>query len=92
MKLLKIGAIWCGGCLIMNNVIQKALKEYEFDYEELDLDMDEEEAKKYNPGDKLPVFIVLNNDSEVSRFVGEYKYEEFINKLKELEVIHEKDN
>ncbi|MBQ3306800.1 MAG: thioredoxin family protein [Bacilli bacterium] len=91
MKLLKIGAIWCGGCLVMNNVIQKALKEYSFEYEELDLDMDEDEVKKYNPGDKLPVFIVLDNNKEVSRFVGEYKYDDFIKKLKELEVINEKE-
>ena len=92
MKLLKIGAIWCGGCLIMNNVIQKCLKNYTIDYEELDLDMDEEEAKKYNPGDKLPVFIVLDNDNEIARFCGEYNYQEFIDKLKELDVIHEEDN
>ena len=89
MKLLKIGAIWCGGCLVMNKTISKIISEYNIDYSELDIDMDEEEAKEYNPGDKLPVFIILDNDKEVTRFVGEYSYEELKNKLKENGVINE---
>lgn len=92
MKLLKIGAIWCGGCLIMNNTIEKIKKNYSIDYQELDIDMDEEESKKYNPGEKLPVFIVLDNDKEITRFVGEYSYDEFKNKLIEVGVIDEENN
>jgi len=92
MKLLKIGAIWCSGCLVMNNVIGKTLKNYNINYEELDLDMDEEEAKKYNPGDKLPLFIVFDNNKEINRFSGEYSYDEFVKKLKELGVVDEENN
>ncbi len=92
MKLIKIGAIWCSGCLVMNNVISKMLKNYEIDYTEYDLDMDEEEAKKYNPGDILPVFIVFDGDIEVTRFSGEYKYDDFIAKLKDAGVINEENN
>ena len=92
MKLLKIGAIWCGGCLVMNKTISKIRKEYDIDYSELDIDMDEEEAKSYNPGDKLPVFIVLDNEKEITRFVGEYSYDEFKNKLIEVGVIDEENN
>ncbi len=92
MRLVKIGAIWCSGCLVMNNVINKALKNYKIDYTEYDLDMDEEEASLYNPGDVLPVFIVLDGSKEVSRFVGEYSYDDFINKLIELGVIDEENN
>ena len=92
MRLLKIGAIWCSGCLVMNNIIQKTKKNYSFEMDELDLDMDEEESKKYNPGDKLPVFIVLDNNNEISRFVGEYSYDDFVNKLKNLGVINEENN
>ena len=85
MKLLKIGAIWCGGCLIMNNVIQKCLKNYTIDYEELDLDMDEEEVKKLNVGNILPEFIFLDsNDSEIKRIIGEKTQDEL---EKEIEVI-----
>jgi hypothetical protein len=42
MRVVKIGAIWCGGCLVMNKVWNKLLKNYSFDYTELDLDMDED--------------------------------------------------
>ena len=75
----------------MNKTISKIRKEYEIDYEELDLDMDEEEAKKYNPGNKLPVFIILDNDKEVTRFTGEYSYDEFKNKLIEVGVLNEEN-
>ena len=92
MKLIKIGAIWCSGCLVMNNVINKTLKNYDIDYTEYDLDMDEEESSKYNPGDVLPVFIVFDGDVEVARFSGEYKYDEFISKLKDVGVINEENN
>lgn len=92
MKVLKIGAIWCSGCLVMNSVIQKALKNYDFSYSELDLDMDEEMALKYSPGDKLPVFIILDGNREITRFSGEYRYDEFIDKLKSVGVIDEEDS
>ena len=91
MRLLKIGAIWCSGCLVMNNVISKVRKNYDFDYSELDIDMDEEEVLPYNPGDVLPVFIVFDVDSEITRFVGEYSYDEFLKKLKDVGVIREED-
>ena len=92
MKLIKIGAIWCSGCLVMNNVISKMLKNYSVDYQEYDIDMDEEGASSYNPGDILPVFIVMKDNQEVHRFSGEYSYDEFISKLKDVGVIDEKDS
>ena len=92
MKIVKIGAVWCGGCLIMNKVWNKTIKNYSFDYIDLDLDMDEEEAKLYNPGDKLPIFIVIDQDREIERFVGEYSYDDFISKLKNVGVINEESN
>ena len=92
MKVIKIGAIWCGGCLVMNKVWNKLKKEYKFEYEELDLDMDEEQVKEYNPGNKLPVFIIEKENKEIERFVGEYKYEEIEKKLKDVGVLNEKNN
>jgi thiol-disulfide isomerase/thioredoxin len=92
MRVIKIGAIWCGGCLVMNKVWNKLIKNYSIDYTELDLDMDEDEVKKYNPGDKLPIFIILDNGEEVERFVGEYSYDELEKKLKDVGVLNEKDN
>ena len=38
--------------------------------------MDEDEVKKYNVGDVLPVMIFIQDGVEVKRLVGEKKYEE----------------
>jgi len=91
MKIVKISAIWCGACLIMNKVWNK-LKDKDIELIELDYDMDEEEVKKYNPGDVLPVFIVFDDDKEVLRLTGEFSYDEFISKLKEVGVLLEENN
>lgn len=92
MKIVKISAIWCGACLIMNKVWNKIKENYDFEDIELDFDMDEEEALKYNPGDVLPVFIIFDNDKEVLRITGEFSYDEFINKINEVGVNLEKKN
>lgn len=89
MKVIKIGAIWCGGCLVMNKIWKALTSKYNFSYEELDYDMDEEEVKKYDVGKTLPVFIVLDNDKEVDRIVGEVSLKEFEEKLKEVGIINE---
>ncbi len=83
MKLVKIGAIWCGGCLVMNKVWSKLKENYSFDFVELDYDMDEEEVLKYSPGDILPVFILFSDDTEILRIVGEMSYEEMAKKIDE---------
>lgn len=92
MKIVKISAIWCGACLIMNKIWNKLKENYKFEDVELDYDMDEEEVKEYNPGDILPVFIVYDGDTEVLRLTGEFSESEFIEKLKEVGVILEKNN
>lgn len=92
MKIVKISAIWCGACLIMNKVWNKLKKDYVFESIELDYDMDEDEVKSYDPGDILPLFIVYDGDKELIRITGEFSVEEFINKLNEVGVILEKNN
>ena len=74
MKIVKISAIWCGACLIMNKVWNKLKDNYEFEAIELDYDMDEDEVKKYTPGEVLPVFIIYDGDEEKLRFTGEFKH------------------
>lgn len=91
MKIVKISAIWCGACLIMNKVWNK-LKDKDIELIELDYDMDEEEVAKYNPGYILPVFIVFDGEKELLRLTGEFSYDEFISKLKEVGVLFEKNN
>ncbi len=92
MKLIKIGAIWCSGCLVMNKVWNKLIKEYNFSYETFDIDMDEDEVEKYNVGEKLPVFIVMENDKEIKRFIGEYSYSDMVNNLREVGLLNEESN
>lgn len=92
MKLIKIGAIWCSGCLVMNKVWNKLIKEYNFSYETFDIDMDEDEVEKYNVGEKLPVFIVMENYKEIKRFIGEYSYSDMVNNLREVGLLNEESN
>lgn len=92
MKLIKIGTIWCSGCLVMNKVWNKLIKEYNFSYETYDIDMDEDEVEKYNVGEKLPVFIVMENDKEIKRFIGEYSYSDMVNNLREVGLLNEESN
>ena len=53
---------------------------------------DEDEVKNYNPGDKLPVFIVLDENREVERFTGEFSYDDLEKKLKDVGVLNEEKN
>ena len=57
MEIVKIGAMWCSGCLIMNKIFREITNEREINITSLDIDMDEEEALKYKLGDILTVFI-----------------------------------
>ena len=76
MKVVKINAIWCSGCLVMNKIWKNILKSKNIETINLDYDMDEDEVKKYNVGDVLPVFIFYKDDKEVRRIVGETSEEE----------------
>ncbi len=78
MKIVKISAIWCGACLKSNKSWNQLVNNYSFEAVELDYDMDEDEVKKYEVGDRLPVFIFYKGDKEVRRLVGEHSYEEMI--------------
>ena len=43
MKIVKISAIWCGGCLVMNKAWENVKKIYpNIEFVTLDYDMDEE--------------------------------------------------
>ena len=91
MKVVKISAIWCGGCLVMNKVWNKLKDNYSFEAIELDYDMDEEEVKEFSPGDILPVFIIFDKDKEICRIIGEYDYSYFEDKFNEVGVKKCKD-
>ena len=83
MKIVKISAIWCGACLIMNKVWNK-LKDKDIELIELDYDMDEEEVKKYSPGEVLPVFLFYSDNEELGRLTGEVSFDELEKKYLEV--------
>lgn len=81
MKIVKIGAIWCPGCLVMKKIWNNIIKDNDLDILELDYDMDSYEVSKYNVGKILPVVIFLDsNGNELERLIGEQKE----NKLLEI--------
>ncbi|MBU0570070.1 thioredoxin family protein [Patescibacteria group bacterium] len=84
MKVIKIGAVWCSGCLVMG----PRWKEIEMENswlatEYLDFDEDSEKVKIYGLDDgSLPTFIFLDKEGkELERLTGE------ISKEKLLEII-----
>ena len=85
MKIIKINAMWCPGCLISKSIwceIENMYPNYE--YISLDYDMDEEIVEKYNVGDILPVVIIENNNEEIKRIVGEKTKKEILEELSEV--------
>ena len=90
MKIIKISAMWCPSCILMNNIFNKLKKEYpNVVFLEYDYDMDEEIVKKYNPGEVLPVIIFVT-DKEVERIKGEHSYKEIEEIMKRYQ--NEKNN
>lgn len=76
MKIIKIGALWCPGCLIVNSSINKIKKEYtNIEIIEYDYDFDKE-VSEYNVGNILPVLVFIKNEKEYSRLIGEKTYKE----------------
>ena len=92
MRVVKINAIWCSGCLVMNKIWKNITNKYEIETLNLDYDMDEEEVNKYNVGDILPVFIFFDGDKEITRVIGEVSEKEMLNKLREVGLINEESN
>ena len=83
IKLIRISAVWCPACLIMRPRMQEIEKKFpNFEHIEYDFDLDEEMIAKYNVGEILPVFILLDGDKEVTRLVGEKTVAEIENKLR----------
>ncbi|MDD3663003.1 MAG: thioredoxin family protein [Candidatus Pacebacteria bacterium] len=85
MKVLKIGAVWCSGCLVMKPRWAEIEKEnpwletkyYEFDDSPLIVE-------KYKIGENLPVFIFLDKEeNELFRLEGEISKEELVRLIKE---------
>ena len=84
MKIVRINALWCSGCLYMKKVWKEIENIYpDLNIETYDYDMDEEKVKSFNPGEILPVTIFYKDNTEYKRLNGEHKKEEIIDIIKE---------
>lgn len=87
MKVLKIGAVWCSGCLVMRPIWKKIEAEnMTLDTEYYDFDERKDIVSKYNI-DKgvLPVAIFLDsNNNEILRLSGEVTRERILQAIKEF--------
>ncbi len=85
MKVLKFGAVWCSGCLVMRPRWQEIEKEMpNLVTEYFDFDKDKDMVVKYSIDSKLPVFIFLDkNEEELFRLTGEVEKSELIKLINE---------
>lgn len=85
MKVLKFGAEWCSGCIIMRprwKEIESELAWLKNEY--YDYDKDKEMVEKWQIDKSLPVFIFLDkNEKEINRLTGEPSKEELLKLIEE---------
>ncbi|MCD6429490.1 thioredoxin family protein [bacterium] len=85
MKVLKFGAVWCPGCLVMRpkwEEIEKELPWLETEY--YDFDKDKDVVEKYKVNQNLPTFIFLDKEgNEILRLHGEVSKEELLKIIEE---------
>ena len=85
MKVLKFGAVWCSGCIVMKPRWQEIEKENPWlKTEYYDFDENKEMMEKYKIDEILPVFIFLDKDEkEILRLQGEIKKKELLRIVEE---------
>lgn len=85
MKILKIGAKWCSGCLVMGprfKQIEKEIPNLITEYYEYD--DNKEIIEKYKVGSNIPVFIFLDkNNDEILRLNGEVEKDKLVQIINE---------
>lgn len=81
MKVLKFGAVWCNGCLVMRPRWQELEKEHPWlTTQYFDFDKDKDAVEKYGiASGVLPVFIFLDkNGNEILRLSGEVEKDKLL--------------
>jgi len=86
MKVLKFGAVWCPGCIVMKPRWKELEGRYSWlETEYIDYDDEREKADRYGVDDKLPVFVFLAEDgSELARLKGEVTEDKLEKKILEF--------
>lgn len=85
MKVIKIGASWCSGCLVMKPRWAEIEQENPWLQTEFyDFDESSEVIERYDIGDQLPVAIFVDDDGkEMKRFNGQVGKDELLAALEE---------
>lgn len=85
MKVIKFGAVWCPGCLVMRPMWQEIEKENPWlKNEYYDYDQDKEAVQKWNVDETLPTFVFVDKDEkELFRLQGERSKRELLKLLLE---------
>lgn len=85
MKVLKFGAVWCSGCIIMKPIWEEIEEENPWlETKYYDVDENEQMAKKFNI-EHHPCFVFLDKEgNEIDRLHGEIKKEKLVEKIEEL--------
>lgn len=83
MKVIKFGAVWCNGCVVMKPRWKEIEEENPWLHNEFyDYDQDKEMVAKYGINEDLPTFVFVDKDGqEFMRLHGE------VDKDKLLEII-----
>lgn len=86
MKIIRISSIWCSSCIVTHKDFKKLQENYkDFEYIEYDYDEDTEMVEKYQIGKIIPVIIIVDeNDHEITRIIGEKKYSEIEEIIKDV--------
>ena len=84
MKLVRISSSWCTSCIVTYKTWTEIQEEYpNYEYIEYDYDLDDE-VNDYSVGNILPVIIILKDNNEVSRIIGEKTKKEITKILEEV--------
>ncbi len=85
MKIIRINAMWCPGCLISKGIWKEIEKEFpNHEYIDYDYDLDEKEIEKYNIKDIVPVVIIEKDNKEITRIEGEKTKKEILDILRSI--------
>ncbi|OQA82944.1 MAG: Thioredoxin [Microgenomates group bacterium ADurb.Bin238] len=86
MKVLKFGAVWCNGCLVMRPRWEEIEKENPWlvtEYYDFDEDKEMVERYKVEMG-RLPVFVFLDKrGEEILRLSGEVEKEKLVETIEQ---------
>jgi len=85
MRVIKIGAEWCAGCIVMRPIWKEVEEEAPWlKTEYFDYDQNQAEVEKYEVNDILPTFIFLDKENhEIMRITGERTKDEIMELIEE---------